>query len=587
MHKITCFLYAIYRKIILYKHRIYIRRLVSNGLKLGNNVTIATTASIDDEYCYLISIGDNCTVSHHARILAHDATTFKFTDGYTRIGKVEIKDNCYFGENVLILPGVTVGPNVLVAAGSVVNKDIPPNSCVAGVPARFYGKFDEFIADHQNKIKESQVFNFSDVYLHRSDSLRKKIIESVQAGDAYVQGYSGRFPTTFNPDDKLCLEKTITNNKIIGFDKIRPWIISYFINQAKKSFEPKNPGQKHIFLCICDHFEPLWNNAYREKGLNRVKAWTESYPKIAAKFNDSDGQIPKYTFFYPIEEYQPEYLDLLAELCRKGYSEVEVHLHHDNDTSDNLRKTLTNYKNMLAERHGLLSKDKNTGEIKYGFIHGNWALDNSRPDGRWCGVNNELEILQETGCYADFTLPSAPDITQTTKINSIYYALDNPKEPKSHNEGINAQAKTNIQKGLLMVQGPLLLNLRNRKWGILPRIENGFIGSSYPLSAERIKLWLDNPIHLQDAPEYIFVKLYTHGCQENNSNYLLNGGLDKLFSLFLEHYNDGNNYLSHFVSARELVNIVKALEANSTDSIAKMRQFSLNLIGENELPSQV
>jgi len=236
MQKIAGFLYSILRRIKLYKHRIYIGNLIANGLHIGKNVTIASTASIDDEYCYLISIGDNCTISNHVRILAHDATTFKFTDGYTRIGKVDIKDNCYFGENVLILPGVTVGPDVLVAAGSVVNKDIPPNSCVAGVPARFYGKFNEFIAEHQNKIKGSQVFKFSEVYLHKNENLRKKIIASVQTKDAYVQGYSGKFPTTFNYDARLFLEAEETNNITNDFSKIHPWIISYFAGRAKKPF---------------------------------------------------------------------------------------------------------------------------------------------------------------------------------------------------------------------------------------------------------------------------------------------------------------------------------------------------------------
>ena len=53
---------------------------------------------------------------------------------------------------------------------------------------------------------------------------------------------------------------------------------------------------------------------------------------------------------------------------------------------------------MLHERHGLLRAGPETGKIIYSFIHGNWALDNSRPDGRWCGVDNEIDILVETGC---------------------------------------------------------------------------------------------------------------------------------------------------------------------------------------------
>ena len=363
--------------------------------------------------------------------------------------------------------------------------------------------------------------------------------------------------------------------------KIHPWILSYFLNKTKSTFLFKNPGQKHIFLSICDHFEPLWENASQQIGLKRVKTWYEQYPAVADKYHDSEGCLPKYTFFYPIEEYRPHFLELLADLCNRRYAETEVHLHHDNDTADNLRKTLLDFKSLLSGKYSLLAKDKNTGEIRYGFIHGNWALDNSRPDGRWCGVNNELEILQETGCYADFTMPSAPDTTQTTKINSIYYAIDNPNKSKSHNEGIDAQEKTKSPKGLLMIQGPLQLNFRNRKWGILPRIENGFIGSNCQINKDRIKLWLANPIRLQDAPEYIFIKLYTHGCQEDNYNYLLNGGLDKLFSLFLEHYNDGNNYLTHFVTAREMVNVVKAVEDGLVGSITQMKDYRFKLVKEH------
>lgn len=574
MLKVNLFLNSFLRKIKFYRHRLHIKNLVKNGLKLGKNVTIATTASLDDEYCYLISIGDNCTISHHVRILAHDATTFKFTGGYTKIAKVEIKNNCYFGENVIILPGVTIGPNVLVAAGSVVNKDILPNSCVAGVPARFYAKFDEFIESHKNKIEGSNVFTFSDLQLCNNNNFKKEIIAAVENSNAYVQGYIGRFPTTFNPDETLFrgIKSWVTD-----FDKIHPWILSYISNKAKSPFLKTYSGQKHVFLCITDHFEPLGGNASLNKSIEKLQAWCETYPKIASKFMDSDNCLPKYSFFYPIEEYRPEFLSLLSELCHKGYGEVEVHLHHDNDTADNLRDSLLDFKSLLSGKYRLLSVDKVTGEIKYGFIHGNWALDNSRSDGRWCGVNNELSILQETGCYADFTMPSAPDSTQTTKINSIYYAIDDPLKPKSHNFGIDAKQSKNNQKGVLMIQGPLMLNWKNRKNGILPRIENGFIGFNYPIDLDRIKLWLDADVHVQNNPEFIFVKLYTHGCQEKNMHYLLSEGLNNLFFQIKDHCNK-ENFKLHYVSAREMVNVIKALEDNFVGSVSQMKDYRFKLI---------
>ena len=52
------------------------------------------------------------------------------------------------------------------------------------------------------------------------------------------------------------------------------------------------------------------------------------------------------------------------------------------------------------------------GRVVFGFIHGNWALDNSRPDGKYCGLNNEITLLRDLGCYADFTMPSGASPTR-------------------------------------------------------------------------------------------------------------------------------------------------------------------------------
>ncbi len=184
--------------IVKFKYGNFKRKLnknVSNGLRLGKNVTIMPKVSIDDKYPYLISIGDNCSLSNGVLILAHDATTFKFTGGYSKIAKVEIKDNVYIGQNSIILPGVTIGPNVLVAAGSVVNKNIPPNSCVAGVPARVYAKFDEFIENHKHLIDERLFFEYKD-FSSPNEEFKEKIKKLVENGHIYVKGYEGKFPWT-------------------------------------------------------------------------------------------------------------------------------------------------------------------------------------------------------------------------------------------------------------------------------------------------------------------------------------------------------------------------------------------------------
>ncbi|HKB41457.1 MAG TPA: hypothetical protein VKD72_33835, partial [Gemmataceae bacterium] len=181
-----------------------------------------------------------------------------------------------------------------------------------------------------------------------------------------------------------------------GLDR---WLLPYIL-QTHRRRAPRRDEPVHLLLCIADHFEPKLGKPSPAVADGRVEHWVTEYPRRLGSFRDSDGRPPRHSFFFPQEEYEPHHLAALAKLCRAGFGEVEVHLHHDHDTADGLRAKLLWFKQVLAERHGLLATDRRTGELGYGFIHGNWALDNSRPDGRWCGVNNELDVLRETGCYA-------------------------------------------------------------------------------------------------------------------------------------------------------------------------------------------
>ena len=316
----------------------------------------------------------------------------------------------------------------------------------------------------------------------------------------------------------------------------------------------------HVFFCFVDHFEPLWNKVSRHQGLERVEHWFENYPRMAEKFRDADGRAPQHTIFYPAEDYLPEYLDLLARLCGQGYGEVEIHLHHDRDTAENLKSHIESFKQKL-ESHGFLSNHR------YGFIHGNWSLDNSRSDGRWCGVNNELQVLRETGCYADFTLPSAPSDTQTRKINSIYYATDDPLRPKSHDTGIDVRVGGKAEGDLLLVQGPLALNWRSRKFGLIPRIENGDVARYSPATPDRIDLWVRQRIGVVGRPDWVFVKVHTHGCQERNFRAVLDDRLHEALQRL--------PYKLHYVTARELYNLVKAAEAGQQGDPNQLRDFLL------------
>ena len=190
-------------------------------------------------------------------------------------------------------------------------------------------------------------------------------------------------------------------------------------------------------------------------------------------------------------------------------------------------------------------------------------------------MNNELQVLRDTGCYADFTLPSAPSECQTHKINSIYYATDDPQCPKSHDTGVDVRVGGKASGDLLIVQGPLALNWSSRKFGLLPRIENGEVAHNAPAVADRIDNWVAQEISVVDKPDWVFVKVHTHGCQEMNLNAALGSLAAEMHQHLQDKYNDGTNFVLHYVTAREVFNLIKAAEAGQTGDPNQYRDYAL------------
>ena len=356
------------------------------------------------------------------------------------------------------------------------------------------------------------------------------------------------------------------------------WLLPY-LRRALTRPAPREGEPVHLILCVADHYEPKWGGAPAETARRRVEAWVEDYPRLFAPFRDGDGRPPRHSFFYPAEEYEPEYLEGLARLCRAGYGEVEVHLHHDDDTAENLRRTLLDFKETLSRDHGLLARDPDSGEPVYAFIHGNWALDNSRPDGRWCGVNNELDVLRETGCYADFTMPSAPSATQTRTVNSLYYAVDDPGRPKSHDRGTAVGSAPAPAGSLLMIQGPLVLDWKCRRRGVVPRVENGCIQGNQPARIDRLDAWLSARVQVPSRPDWFFVKLYTHGAPEENRAVLLGEPMVDFHRGLARRAERVENFHYHYVTAREMYNLVLAAEAGWQGSVDEARDYRLRWEG--------
>lgn len=113
-----------------------IKTLRSLGMQVGENCRIYTL-NIGPEP-WLIRVGNNVAIAPDVTFVTHDANTIfqhKY-DTLTSFGKIDIRDFSYIAINTLILPNTTIGPWSIVGAGSVVTKDVPPNTVVAGNPAR-------------------------------------------------------------------------------------------------------------------------------------------------------------------------------------------------------------------------------------------------------------------------------------------------------------------------------------------------------------------------------------------------------------------------------------------------------------------
>lgn len=95
---------------------------------------------------YLITIGDNCQITADVKIFTHGGgkAVRHISPRFDVFGKVKIGNNVYLGNNSLIMPGVTIGDNVLVAAGSVVTHSVPDNVVIGGNPARILCSLEEY-----------------------------------------------------------------------------------------------------------------------------------------------------------------------------------------------------------------------------------------------------------------------------------------------------------------------------------------------------------------------------------------------------------------------------------------------------------
>lgn len=147
----------ILKKLNRYKYAKYI------GVNLGGNIRLMKNIIWGSEP-YLITIGNNVTISNDVEFITHDGATWVFRNNekYKNIikyGKIKIGNNCFIGAKSILLPGTSLGENSVVAAGSVVTKKFPDNVVIGGNPAKIIKSTEEYI---KKCVEENIEYNIED-----------------------------------------------------------------------------------------------------------------------------------------------------------------------------------------------------------------------------------------------------------------------------------------------------------------------------------------------------------------------------------------------------------------------------------------
>jgi hypothetical protein len=343
-----------------------------------------------------------------------------------------------------------------------------------------------------------------------------------------------------------------------------PWLAQYPINRAKTILTQNLFEKKNIIFTIANHFEPAWkpDGVHNIDGqLRRLDEWHEMARETGEAVIDADGTKFRHTNFYPAEQYDFRLLEKMAHLQSEGLGDVEIHLHHGiekPDTPENLRRQLVEFRDILATDHKCLSRVDGRGKPMYAFVHGNLALANSC-GGKYCGVDNEMEILAETGCYVDMTLPSAPVETQVPMLNAIYECGLPFDKAVSHRQGKSVAVFGKQPQLPLIFTGPLIFNWTRRIKGLpIPRLDDGALVNNQAMDMARLNRWINADVTVSGKSEWVFVKLYCHGFFDYDQSACIGEDARRFFSEIIENGEKSGDYKVHFATAREAFNMVSA-----------------------------
>lgn len=169
----------IFRKLY---NRAVVRTAIKQGMKVGKNVRFLGNHNFGSEP-FLIEIGNNVTVSTNVTFVNHDGGTAVFKRYYKsqyekvlKFGKITIHDNCFIGAGTIIMPGIEIGPNYVIGAGSIVTKNVAPEMVAAGNPVRNICSLEDYALKSKNT---SPIYDYENYKANKRGELMRVFLSSV------------------------------------------------------------------------------------------------------------------------------------------------------------------------------------------------------------------------------------------------------------------------------------------------------------------------------------------------------------------------------------------------------------------------
>lgn len=221
------------KKVISRKN--YLEWLRNIGVRYGSNLYIVDPMSLELDFTrpWLIQLGDNVTITDHVRILTHDfsysvVARKNIGEIYPLLGKVNIGNNVFIGSHAMIIGGTAIGDNCIIGAGSVVTKDIPSNSVVAGVPARYICSLE----DYRKKIEKKAFTNLNIMFSEYVDTYGRNPAEN-EFTEFYMyymtpDEIQNKYPQMY---DRFYLSKANYKKKFDDFEQMQKFLMN---NKEKK-----------------------------------------------------------------------------------------------------------------------------------------------------------------------------------------------------------------------------------------------------------------------------------------------------------------------------------------------------------------